>query len=304
MLARLFVCCTALTLNTPLFAQNAEPEQGQIIVTGNREAEAEATADTAQLITLRQPASKPLPRHYEPACIKIFGIDPEYADVIAQRMRDNIGALNIPLAGKDCAPTIWVGFVPDSYKSVAKLRKSDRSLFGDMRGDEIDRMLSGNKAAQAWFAREDKGIDGKPFSYRTIELNGVEISVKHNDQWNAGRISGTIRVDMAGSIVLFDNTLSAGRTVRQLADYATFRALAPVRDISADQSGIPSILSLFANGGMPPSGLTEFDWSYLAAYYKLDEGAKAPAVHDAAKRAFLQGEGLKLSEKTGYAASE
>lgn len=130
-----------------------------------------------------------------------------------------------------------------------------------------------------------------------IYISGVERTVRVNSQWRASRILSTIRVDMIGSIVLFDSKLSAGRTIRQLADYATFRILATVKDVSSeDQDHPPTILSLFSGNGVPPLGLTEFDWTYLAALYKLDEGAGAANVHDAAKRGTLDGVGQKLIE--------
>jgi hypothetical protein len=97
--------------------------------------------------------------------------------------------------------------------------------------------------------------------------------------------------------VVFDSARANGKTVQQLADYATFRILAPVQDYAeAPERGMPTILTLFTPGGDPPGGLTEFDWAYLSAYYKLDRGAKASAVHDAAKQAVLDGTGQKLRE--------
>jgi hypothetical protein len=288
-----------LALSAPAFAEPEAENKDGIIVTGNRAQEAEITADTANAITFRSPAGKPLAKHYDPVCIRVFGMDAEYAEVLAERMRDNMRALGLVLLGDGCSPNIWVGFVPDSHAAVTKLSKDEPKMFGDLHDYEIDRVLSGSKAAQAWFAREDKNLDGKPMKYRTIEINGVQRTVKHNDPWRASRITGTIRVDMIGSIVIFDRNLSAGRTIRQLADYATFRALAPVRELE-DEPGQPqSVLSLFAEDGAPPDGLTEFDWSYLAAYYKLGEWAQASNMHDAAKRAFLDGAGQNKAEKAG-----
>ena len=63
------------------------------------------------------------------------------------------------------------------------------------------------------------------------------------------------------------------------------------------EKSVPSILQLFSGGADPPDGLTEFDWAYLSAYYKLDRGAKVSAIHDAAKRSMLDGTGAKLREK-------
>jgi hypothetical protein len=293
----------AISGNNAAHAVNlSETDKPDIIVTGNRAEEAEATADFAKFITWRPSQDKPLPKHYEPVCIQIFGLGADYAEVMAERMRDNIRALNLVLAGNGCTPTLWVGFVPDSHAEVTRLRKDEPAMFGDLKDFEIDRILTGSKASQAWFAREDKGLDGKAMRARTVELNGIEVSVKHNDPWRASRISGTIRVDMIGSIVLFDSRLSAGKSIRQLADYATFRALAPVKDLESEGGNPASILSLFAKDAGPPAGLTEFDWAYLAGYYKLSEGANVASVHDAARRAFLDGLGDAKVRKAGLTA--
>ena len=297
-----------LSVAGPAMAEPGTAAKEPIIVNGDRAEEAEMTADLAKAITWRPSQAKPLPKHYEPVCIQIFGLDADYAEVMAARMRDNIRALNLVLAGKGCTPTIWVGFVPDSHAEVTRLRDDDPAMFGDLKEFEIDRILAGSKASQAWFVREDKGVDGKPLKKRIImiggqsENDGVEVTLSANDAWNAGRITSTIRVDMIGSIVLFDSRLSAGKSVRQLADYATLRALAPVKDLASDDGNSASILTLFAKDTVPPAGLTEFDWAYLAGYYKLGEHAGVASVHDAAKRAFLDGLGDKTVSKAGLTA--
>jgi hypothetical protein len=301
---RLVLFFLVSALSHPAFAEADQHPDDRIIVTGNRTEEAEIAADLAKAITLRSPAGKPLARHYDPVCIRIFGMEAQYADVLADRMRDNMRALGLVQLGTGCSPNIWVGFVNDSHMAIEKLRKDDPQMFGDLHDYEIDRVLACSKAAQAWFAREDRSIDGKPMKYRTIEINGVEREVKQNDPWRASRITGTIRVDMIGSIVVFDRKLAAGRTIRQLADYASFRALAPVKELG-DEPGQPqSILSLFTDSSVAPAGLTEFDWTYLAAYYRLNEGAEVQNIHDAAKRAFLDGTGLKKAEKVGLKVEE
>lgn len=145
------------------YAQQNETANAPIIVSGNREIQAETNADMAKSITLRPPANKPLPRHYEPICVKLFGIDKDYADVVLERINANILTLKLRLGGKKCQPNAWVGFVEDSHASVARLRKEEPTLFGELHPYEIDQILSGAKAAQAWHALEDKGVDGKPF---------------------------------------------------------------------------------------------------------------------------------------------
>jgi hypothetical protein len=286
----------AFGLVSPIAALQNVQSASEIVVSGNRLEQAEKTADLAKAITLRPPKDQPLPRHYQPICVELFGLPKEFAEIIAERIRSNMKTLDLSVGGKNCQANAWVGFVSNSYDSVAALRRTNPEMFGLLHDYEIDRVLAGSKAAQAWHALEAKGVDGRPFNYATIEINGVQKSIRVNKQFQTGRLVSTTRVDMIGSIVLFDNKLAAGKTVRQLADYATFRLLAPVKDLGDDQD-MPSILALFSANTAPVAGLTEFDWSYLKAYYGLSRGAKVVAVHDAAKATFLRGKGQDLLQK-------
>lgn len=281
----------------PLAAQTGVGGSEPIIVTGNRVNQGEISADLAKAITLRPPKGSPLARHYDPVCIKIFGLPAEYADVMAERFYATVKTLNILAGNAGCHPNSWIGFVKNSKEAVTQLRKSDPAMFAELHPYEIDRILAGSNAAHAWHAVQKKGADGKEFTQVLIRVGdkeGIERSVSVNDQWQAGRIIPAIRADMVGSIVLFDGKLVAGRSIRQLADYASFRLLAPVKDLTLEQAEqSSSILSLFTDGAKPPLGLTEFDWSYLLGYYKLGIGAGANAMHDAAKSAFLNEKGLQ-----------
>ena len=89
-----------------------------------------------------------------------------------------------------------------------------------------------------------------------------------------------------------------GRSLLQLADYATFRILAKVQDLPrVEPQTLPTILSLFADGEVPPDSLTEFDWAYLSGFYRMDRGAKALTIANATERAMLDGTATHLSNK-------
>jgi hypothetical protein len=297
MLRMTTVVLLGLAQVAPVQAVQSQREASEIVVSGNRLEQAEKTADVAKAITWRPPKGDPLPRHYQPVCTEIFGLPPEYAEVIAERIRDNMRALGLSVGGKNCQANAWVGFVSDSYESVKLLRKSNPEMFGELHDYEIDRILAGSKAAQAWHALEEKGVDGRPIDYTEIEIGGVKKPIRINRQFQTGRLVSTTRIDMIGAIVLFDNRLASGKTVRQLADYATFRLLAPVKE-PEEPYDMPSILALFSTEAAAVTGLTEFDWSYLRAYYSLSRGAGAEAMHDAAKSSFLSGKGQKLVDKS------
>jgi hypothetical protein len=280
-------------------AQATAGEQDAIVVTGNRQQQAETAAEQAKAVTLRTLADNPLPRHYAPICVRVFGIDRAFAEVIGERVMDNARQLDLRTGRTGCQPNVWIGFTRNSKAEVEKLRAQLPEMFGALSKVEVERIFRGSGAAQAWHSTEVRNADGRPMRYRTIEVFGRSAEVKATDQYRSGRLTSPIRVDINATIVVFDTARTQGRTVMQLADYATMRILAPVQDFDKmPEDGAPTILQLFAEGAATVDGLTEFDWAYLSAFYKLDRGAMAGAVHDATKRAMLDGTGQRLLEKS------
>ncbi len=269
-----------------------------IVVTGERERQAEIAADQADSITLPSRIDMPMARHYQPICIRTSGIMPEFAELLASRISENVKALGLPSASASCAANVWIVFAKDSKAELARLKKSDPDLFAQLKSFEVDRVFSGNGAAQVMHVNEVRGVDGRQIPRHQLFIPGLPpIEAGFNSQYQVGRTKSTVRTDIVGTLVIFDRQRADGRTVRQLADYATMRILAPLQDFAAVEPGaVPTILHLFANGADAPTGLTNFDWAYLSAYYKLDRGARAPAVHDAVRRAMLDGVGQKLSD--------
>lgn len=288
-----------LALTAPVSVQ--AQEEAQITVTGSREKQAAAAADQAKVVTPRPAGDYPLARHYAPLCVMTFGIDPNYGAVLVERVKANARRLGLAVQGEGCTPNVWIGFVRNSKDQVAQLRRTNPEMFVGMKQFEIDRIFAGSGAAQVWHATERRSLDGRPIPVVKLPLGNQarEVEAELNMQYQGGRLVSPIRVDINGSLVVFDSLRANGLTVQQLADYATMRILAPVQDIAQVEPGtVPSILTLFAEGADPrPDGLTEFDWAYLSAFYKLDRGARAVSVHDATERAMLDGTATGLVEK-------
>lgn len=292
--------CLLLGNSAALLAQQAHLEpvlDDAIVVTGERAEQAKAAALQAQAITPRPSGDVPLARHYAPICVTTFGVPKAYGEVIAQQVIANTVVLGLPVGVRGCAPNVWIGFVKDSKAEVTRLRKTDPAMFGELMKFEIDRIFKGSGAVQVWHATEQRNYDGRPIPTMGVGAGGTEVKV--NNQYQAGRLVSPIRTDMNGSLVIFDRARANGLTVQQLADYATMRILVPVQDIAKVEPGtVPTILTLFAEGGDPrPDGLTEFDWAYLSGFYRLDRGARASSVHDATRKAMLDGRATGLAEK-------
>ena len=281
-----------LLIGESVLLAQAEPvspptEEATIVVTGNREKQAQAAAGQAKAITLRPSGDAPLARHYAPVCVATFGIKADFGAVLAQRVMRNVKLLGLPVGGAGCQANVWIGFAADSKKQVAELRKTNPEFFADMKDFEVNRIFGGSGAAQVWHSTERRNVDGRPLA--TMTINGREVQT--NAQYQAGRLVSPIRVDMNGSLVIFDSNRVPGLTLQQLADYATLRILAPVQDLAKVDAGtVPTILTLFAQGDAPAAdGLTEFDWAYLSAYYRMDRGAKVSSIHDATEKSMLDG---------------
>lgn len=280
-----------------------QPNGSEVItVLGNRSEQADIAGDQAKTITLRPAIDRPLSRHYQPICLRLFGIDTAYGELIADRIRNNIRGLGLPISKENCQPNVWIGFFSNSKAEVERLRKRDPAMFASLAKHEINRIFAGSGAVQVWHATEIRSLDGRPIPIAKVQIgdsmSGRAIETGYNAQYRAGRLISPIRNDINGTIAVFDRGRANGRTIKQLADYATFRILAPVQDFAqVEGKALSSILQLFTPGAVPPDGMTEFDWAYLAAYYKLDRGSGANALHDATRRAMLDGTGQTLLEK-------
>ena len=84
----------------------------------------------------------------------------------------------------------------------------------------------------------------------------------------------TIRQDITQTVVLFDREGVKGKSIIQLADYATMRSFARTRPAEGD-AALDTILALFDPDHEPPPQLTPFDQAYLRSVYK--EIANLPA---------------------------
>lgn len=288
----------SLPLAAPAQAQTqpvADLAQEPIVVTGERAEQAKAAGKQGQAITQRPLEDYPLARRYAPLCLYTFGINREAGEVLAERITTNAQALGLRTGDKGCKPNAWIGFVRNSKAAVAQLRKTQPEMFGTLQKTEIDRIFGGSGAAQVWHTTEQRTIDGRALT--NLQLG--DTTVKSTSLYQPGRLGSPIRSDILGSIVIFDMARVGGKSLLQLADYATFRILAQVQDLPqvAPQT-LPSILSLFAEqGDAAPDSLTEFDWAYLSGFYRMDRGAKMLATSDATERAMLDGTASRLSNK-------
>jgi hypothetical protein len=271
-----------LALLTPVMAaaQEQAPDN-EIVVEGERKAQEAAVRALAKEVTGHLKVGRPLPRFFEPMCLAVGGINPEFAGAFAQRITDNARRADVPIAEGKCQPNALVVFAKDGRKQLEKVRKQHKWIFTGLGESRIKDILASRDPAFAWQLTEIRGVDGRRFD--TEGGGGLPL----NRQYQTGRLNQPIRSDVVGAVVVFDSSAIEGISAVQLADYASVRLLAPTQEIdSVNEEGMSTIMSLFLTPDTAPDEMTEFDLAYLRGVYQLKPNSPGTAVYGAAARSY------------------
>jgi len=227
----------------------------------------------APLPALAQADEEPLARFEDPLCPGVLGLKQDAAEQMVGRLRANAEMLGLRMAENgDCQANFIVGFVADGQAFLSQLQDRSSYIFAEMPREERVALLSDSGPAHALLRVRARSRDGMPISRREnlAELPTTTMWMAHS------KIYSATRNDIISATVLFDREAVQGMDLGQLADYATFRALAQ-RLPGTEAAGEASILRLFDGGAERPAGLTEFDRAYLAQLYSGIANLPAPA---------------------------
>jgi hypothetical protein len=230
-----------------------------IVVTGRTGEPPTQTEVTRQARAVTVPGAirhSALPRFEgDRLCPGISGLRAEDAALMIDRIRVTAEELGLRMTSDDgtCRPNFVVAFVDDGQETIRSIQKGRYWLFGDMPPHELRELLGEEGPVRVWTATVMRTRDGMPAG---------------SNQWMASsRIYLAMREDIVWVLVLFTRDDVRGKTLLQLADYATMRGLARTRPVESDGQPMDTILALFDPGATPPGGMTEFDRAYLGAIY-------------------------------------
>lgn len=273
-----FSAMAGLLLAAPAMAQDSETdselpgpddsnltaEERLIIVQAARERRERVVQEFAEQITRRPRVDKPLERWREPICVTVYGIKAQFGDVIKRRFLENLDVAGLKANDDpECRPNVLIGVVADVDAEVRKLEKDQKEVFGSLLSYQIDRTTEEDGPVRSWNTTEvlsDRGLalDDNPSG----EFGGVPT----NRNTTATRLNNQVSVATRGAVVLFDVSALGGRSLNQIADYATMRALVPTSGVNDANGPADTILTLFTDD-LAPKNLTVFDRNYLKAYY-------------------------------------
>lgn len=262
---------SALALATAAFSQEPKPalkaDSGDsIVVTGERElpSSRDVSRQARDITDIGTDIrDRPLARIEDRLCPGVIGLRRDAAELMVDRIRWNAERLDMWLADEGgCSPNLIVAFVEDGKAQIAELFDKQPWLFHTLTIPERKALLEEDGPVRVWTTAQQRTRDGMPIQRRESLDAPPVVSM-----WMAhSKIYLTVREDITQVVLLFDREAVRGKTVIQLADYATMRSFAKTRP--ADGSApLGTILTLFEPGHSPPDGLTEFDQAYLRSVY-------------------------------------
>jgi hypothetical protein len=172
----------------------------------------------------------------------------------------------------DCRPNLIIAFVDDGKAEIAGLVERQPWLFDTLSIAERRALLAEDGPVRVWTTALDRTRDGMPIQRRESLTDPPVVAM-----WMAhSKLYLTIRQDITQVVVLFDRDAVRGKSIIQLADYATMRGFARTRPAQGD-AALDTILALFDPEHEPPQQLTDFDQAYLRSVYR--EIANLPAAN-------------------------
>jgi len=288
--ARLCAALLALACGGQLAAQSeplAEPPaERQIVVTGEREpaTEREVTDQARNISIIGSPLDNPLPRFEDRVCPGVLGLEGDGAASIIDRIRENAERFDIKLHKDDgkCQPNFIVAFVEDAQGQMAQLARNQGYMLAGLSVSVRGELIDSPGAARVWTNTVLRTNTGAPAPQRSSTSTAPERVLSFNPETGEAarlglppeatgsashsRIYFPLREDIYSVLILFDRDQVRGKSLLQLADYATMRGLAFTRETSGEPEA-PTILSLFDGDGPKPDQLTAFDLGYLGSLY-------------------------------------
>lgn len=243
---------------------SGENEQ-EITVTGRNE-----RLTTTLKSVLSETGFGQIGRYEDPVCPGVTGLPENHAAVVVGLIRSNAEQAGLRLKEEGCRPNAVAIFTADPAALVKGLKTRDRSMFGEMSDAEIDALAATAGPVISWRGVETRSHDGS-MPNRADSVNGETVAgrgplVIRNAM--ATRNAENVRQDIRMSIAAIEAPAIRGKTLQQLADFATLHLFLDLDAQAARAAGRSSILSLFDTGpGAAPAALTAFDKGMLKGLY-------------------------------------
>lgn len=231
-------------------ASSSEP----IVVEGQRGTEDRPSVVTKLRRMIDESTGDQLARFEDEICPVVIGMPADWTGILTRVIRENIVATGGKLGRDGCSVNAAVIFIDQPQELLWALNKEEPSFFMNMSPREFDQFSGPRRPAYSWH------------TVNTYTKDGVHMD-KVSRFASATRLYTNVREEMESGIVVIDRRATIGKSLRQLADFATMHLMLDVnwRSNQVDRS---SILSLFhQHEAGPPLRMSSFDRNALSGFY-------------------------------------
>jgi hypothetical protein len=281
-MARFFLLpLLAIAFAAPAAAQPApEPPESDILVTGNRDVEAQIDSFVGAL-TPSSPRGQ-LSRFEQPICPVAIGLPDSQRDAVVERMRRIAEAAGIAVGGRRCTPNVLLVVTQDKRAFLEGLLRRHGYYFGELPMRRVRELIAATGPAVAWH------VDGPPVSARgrTLRSEGSSEVFVNRTTSPPSRITAGARPQFAAAMVVVESGALDGLSTTQLADYAAMRAFARTEPERLGATPAPTILNVLEApmGSEVPLTMTRWDLGFLRGLYGGAENLYAASERSAIRR--------------------
>ena len=254
---------------------SAQRGSEEIVVTGDKR-KPNLAEELEQVIAPTD--SQQLARFEKPVCPAVRGLPSDWAARVERMIRDNVVAVGGRAAPADCSVNALVVLVDDPHALVVRLNAQDPTFF-DMTPRAFDNFARPNMPAYSWKIANTYGPRGqilRQLSTLTyvhpdtgvIMTSHLQPGTTTSSDGTGSRLTTGAREEIEVGFVAIDRDLSEGKSLRQIADFATLHLLLDIKEDAGRRNG-GSILALFEQrpGWVPPMRMGNFDRGMLSGFY-------------------------------------
>jgi hypothetical protein len=211
-----------------------------------------------------------------PVCPAVYGLAPQQAAYVTQRMRIIASAADIPLAPAPCHANVMVIVTSDKRTLLKGLEHNRSDYFPvEWTKSRIRALEQDPSPAAAWQFEGLITPDGLRIADNTIPslLDPVDptalVQATAPTTRPVSRLSPAERKDVMTSILVVQASALAGLTTNQFADYAAMRTFARTDPSQVALPASATILKVLdaPMGTEVPLSLTASDLGFLRSYY-------------------------------------
>lgn len=277
---------TAIVALAAVPGQAAPSEGSPIVVSGKAPDKEEAERQAIEFVrqTGIAQGQTPAARWLDPVCIKVIGLQPEYAKRVEEKFSELARSVPVALARPGCEGNLAMVFSNDGAATARHITKRDPRGVSDVPVSLRSSMYDSKLPVRWWYHIAERSRAGvrasavpSPWTAGNSESGNSVVPMDESatmmNVHDASIVSTNVHRGIVRATVIIDTGAAAGKELDAVVSYAALVALAEIR--RSDSPPAASILALFGPETAPRE-LTQQDLELLRTLYRipLDRSAR------------------------------